>query len=548
VVPIVLIAALTLAGVFSVTAQLAVYLVTSELDRRIDSLQAASDAVVRAAPASRPGVMEGMVNLFYRDRYPGIEILLRDSGHLIRYPENGTLPAPLDGWQPTSGVLVRDHRLYLWSYARTPTGDVTVSAPLTRELLAGLAPNLGVIDRFSAAAAAERQPPARVPPPVNGLDREVRWFATVPAADWNHPGQPSEPLVIGVRTRVSAVLTAVFNRGADVAQNFLQITLIIGAVLFLIVELISLVIGISMVRTITGAVHRLYEGTQKMIEGDFSHRIEVAGRDQLADLGSSFNRMTAHLEQSLAVAKEKERLQSEIEIARQVQNHLYPREAPRTRTLRLKAVCQPARVVSGDYYDYAAIRDAQVALAIGDVAGKGISAALLTATLQSSLRAQLQSETAPSPSLLAAQLNQQLYAYTSAEKYATFCLGIYDETSGELSYTNAGHVPPVLIREGVPQRLEVNGTVVGAFPFSAFEESRVETKSGDLLVCFTDGVTEPENEYGEMFNEDRFIDLVARNSHRSEEQIIELVIDSVRQWTGSGELQDDMTILLARRI
>jgi sigma-B regulation protein RsbU (phosphoserine phosphatase) len=316
-----------------------------------------------------------------------------------------------------------------------------------------------------------------------------------------------------------------------------------------------------MTRTITGAVHRLYEGTQKVIEGQFSHRIEVKGNDQLAHLSASFNRMTEHLEQLLVVAKEKERLQSEIEIAREVQNQLYPREAPATRTLRLKAVCQPARMVSGDYYDYELIRNAQIAIAIGDVAGKGISAALLMATLQSSLRTQLQSafeiataagngHSTPSlsTSLLVSRLNNQLFAYTSPEKYATFCLGIYDETSGAFTYTNAGHLPPILIRDGVPERLDVNGTVVGAFPFAKYGESRVDMLSGDLLVCFTDGVSEPENEYGEMFGENRLIDLVARNSHRSEEEIIEMVIDSVRQWTASEELQDDMTILMARRV
>jgi sigma-B regulation protein RsbU (phosphoserine phosphatase) len=557
VVPIALIVALALAAAFSLTAQLAVYLVTSELDRRIDMLRATADAVVHAAPAARPG----LVKLFYSDRYPGLEILLRESGRPIRYPENGSLTPPLGEWKPTRGILLRDGSFYVWSYDKTPSGDVTVTAPLTREFLAGLVPSLGLVDRFPADPAAGRQPSAQLPPELNRFDEEVRWFATLPTADWDHPGQSSEPLMIVVRTRVSAVLAAVFNRNADVAQNFLQITLIGGAILFLIVELISLVIGVSMARTITGAVHRLYEGTQKVTEGQFSHRIEVQGNDQLADLSASFNRMTEHLQQLLVVAKEKERLQSEIEIAREVQNQLYPREAPQTRTLRLKAVCQPARMVSGDYYDYELIRNAQIAIAIGDVAGKGISAALLMATLQSSLRTQLQSAfeiataagnghstSSLSTSLLVSRLNNQLFAYTSPEKYATFCLGIYDEGSGAFTYTNAGHLPPILIRDGVPERLNVNGTVVGAFPSTKYGESRVDMQAGDLLVCFTDGVSEPENEYGEMFGEDRLIDLVARNSHRSEEEIIELVIDGVRQWTASEELQDDMTILMARRV
>jgi phosphoserine phosphatase RsbU/P len=153
-----------------------------------------------------------------------------------------------------------------------------------------------------------------------------------------------------------------------------------------------------------------------------------------------------------------------------------------------------------------------------------------------------------STSHLVSRLNNQLHAYTSPEKYATFCFGIFDEPTGIFTYTNAGHLPPLLVRNGVAERLDVNGTVVGAFPFAKYDESRVELKPSDLLVCFTDGITEPENEYGEMFGEERLIDLIARSSHLNDEQIIEVVLESVREWTATDELQDDMTVLLARRV
>jgi sigma-B regulation protein RsbU (phosphoserine phosphatase) len=309
-----------------------------------------------------------------------------------------------------------------------------------------------------------------------------------------------------------------------------------------------------MTRNITGAVHHLYEGTHRIMRGDFSHRIEVHGKDQLAELGVSFNRMTENLARLLTVAKEKERLQSEIEIAREVQNQLYPRAAPQTESMRLTAVCRPARMVSGDYYDYECTRDTYLALAIGDVAGKGISAALLMATLQSSLRTQLNAhlngnqDGPPSAARLVSQLNQYLYANTSAEKYTTLCLGLYDEVASSFVYTNGGHLPPALVRKGAVTRLDVNGTVVGAFPFAEYGESRISLEPGDLLVFFTDGVTEPENEYGEMFGEERFLDLVARHAHLGEDEIVRTVVESVREWTGSDELQDDMTLLLARRV
>ncbi|MBZ5605343.1 MAG: PP2C family protein-serine/threonine phosphatase, partial [Acidobacteriia bacterium] len=492
-------------------------------------------------------------------------VQVREGSRTIRYPENSTAPGANLLWGDTAGVLTRDGRFYLWTHNRAAWGDITIATPLTREYLANLVPNLGIVDLLEsstnrASFGSDGAPSEKIPAAVNRLDNEFSWYATIPMADWERPGKERSGFLV-VRSRASAVLSAVFNRKTDLFQSSLQIVLVIGVIVFFIVEIISLVIGVAMTRTITGAVHRLYDGTQRMIEGDFSHRIEVRGRDQLAELSRSFNTMTENLERLLVVAKEKERLQSEIEIAREVQSQLYPRSVPKSESLRVTAICQPARMVSGDYYDYECIRETQVALAIGDVAGKGISAALLMATLQSSLRTQLQSwlevaaaagngaaMKAVSTSRLVSRLNNQLYAYTSPEKYATFCLGVFDEAGSVFSYTNAGHLPPLLVREGVGHRLDVNGTVVGAFPFSIYDESHLELKSGDLLVFFTDGITEPENEYGEMFGEDRLVDLIARNAHRSEPEIVELVLSSVHQWTASEELQDDMTILMARRI
>jgi len=117
-----------------------------------------------------------------------------------------------------------------------------------------------------------------------------------------------------------------------------------------------------------------------------------------------------------------------------------------------------------------------------------------------------------------------------------------------LSYTNAGHPPPVVIRDGTVLRLEPNGMVVGAFAFADYGESRIDLLPGDLLACFTDGITEPENEYGEMFGEERLIDLLVKNSWRKQPEIIDAVYAAVRQWTASPEAQDDMTMLLARRV
>jgi sigma-B regulation protein RsbU (phosphoserine phosphatase) len=299
--------------------------------------------------------------------------------------------------------------------------------------------------------------------------------------------------------------------------------------------------------------------------GDFSHRIAVEGNDQLAELGRSFNGMTENLERLIVVEKEQERLKSEIEIAREVQSQLFPSSAPAMKTIELTGVCHPARMVSGDYYDFVRLGDSGLALAIGDVAGKGISAALLMAAIQSAMRTQLTagipvhamaasgSGNGKAHAILSAvdlvsQLNKQVYANTSAEKYATFYFGLYDDDTRTLTYTNAGHLPPILMRDGRTERLDVTGTVVGAFPFAVYEERRVELHRGDLLVAFTDGIVEPENEYGEAYGEDRLIDLLARYRHRESKEIITRVMETVEQWTGTSELFDDMTILVARGV
>jgi sigma-B regulation protein RsbU (phosphoserine phosphatase) len=243
-------------------------------------------------------------------------------------------------------------------------------------------------------------------------------------------------------------------------------------------------------------------------------------------------------------------MQSELAIASEVQQKLFPRTAPALRNLSLCGVCEPARSVSGDYYDYLAIPGGRVAMAIGDVAGKGISAALLMASIQSIMRTQLDEaglrHAAPGTRHMVAQLNRQLYANTSSEKYATFFFGLYDEASRLFTYTNAGHLQPLLIQGNTATLLEVTGTVVGAFPFIEYGEETVSLGAGDLLVSYTDGITEPENAYGEEFGIERLQETVQRNQHLETAEIVAKVMECVRQWSGAPELPDDMTVLIAR--
>jgi sigma-B regulation protein RsbU (phosphoserine phosphatase) len=567
VVPIVLILLLVAIGAYIVTGQVAVYLVTTELERRSAALLAPAQGLLYTAPQEVPDRIRWLAP-YFAERYPGLELVVRN-GREWRYPEGSTLslPARIEG--TLSGLALRNNQYYLWLQAGQGPASVVLTAPVTREMLGGLVPGLGevLLDFPPVLAGSEKMAralplAAGVRPPRGGLvpraagrlDIQIDWFSFVPVLGWEAPA------ALNVTSRPSAVLGVFFNKQWDLMQGEAGIGFLVVAGLFLLFVLLALWIGVSMTRTITGTVHGLYEATLRVTEGDFSHRTAIQGNDQLADLSRSFNLMTENLERLLRIEKEKERLQSEVEIAREVQNQLYPKDVPIVPGLELTASCSPARMVSGDYYDYLPLHDSKIALAIGDVAGKGISAALLMATVQASLRTQIRSclESAastpgapngfPTAAHLVTQLNQQLYAFTSAEKFATFYFGIYDDATGWLTYTNAGHPPPVLVRGEEVIRLETNGMVVGAFPFSEYGESRIHLEPGDLLVCFTDGITEPENEYGEMFGEDRLIELLVKHSWRKPGEIVETILEAVGQWTTQPEQHDDMTLLIARRL
>jgi len=441
-------------------------------------------------------------------------------------------------------------------------GEATVLYPVTSDVLSKLdrEGRLKVVSiQQLPGEGAETYVPvsrdARVPAPRNALDLSVDGIFPLQISSWDSPTDQTTALLV-VTARMSTVLGIIFEQraGQRITLNDLATTFFIAIIaLFLFIEIASLRAGIKLSRTITGSVHELYQGTQRIKEGDFSYRIPVKGDDQLAELGSSFNTMTENLGRLIVVAKEKERLQSELEIAREVQNQLFPRDVPSSKTLELKGVCKPARVVSGDYYDFMAMAGSELAFAIGDVAGKGISAALLMATIQSTMRTQLSATNGATPmhfsaARLVAQLNRQLFASTTPEKYATFFFAIYDEARRALTYTNAGHLPPILVRSGGFTNLDPTGTVVGAFPFAKYEERTVELENGDIVVAYTDGIVEPENPYGEMFGEHRMKDLVLRYAYAGSSEIIARIMEAVVQWTGSSELQDDMTMVVVRRI
>ena len=551
-------------GAWAFTTELAIYLANSALARRIESIDGAA-RVLQSMPPDRRATAAPEFQRSVGREFPGFRLYLKSkTGELQHFPpDSPDLNIP-PGWKNANGLLVWHHRFYGWSRLVTSDEEITALAPLSDSTIGSLVPNLGAIGLVERADAQNDKRGRRadevahagsfsLPRAMNRFDVPLGWIASVSHSHIEAPNQTFET-VLYISSRPSAVFNTVFGNAESFRGVLFQVFLAV-AILFLIVEGVAILIGLRLSGRLTNAVNQLHEGTRRVIRGDFRHRIQVRAHDQLGELGESFNQMTSNLERLLAVEKEKERMQTELEIAREVQGQLFPKEAAPVNGLRLIAQCDPARMVSGDYYDYAEIGRGQLAFALGDVAGKGISAALLMATLQAALRAQIsQHQTSASradlnPACVISILNKQVFAATSAEKYATFFFAVFDPKTYALTYTNAGHLSPLLLRDGEFTPLDSNGTVVGAFSFAKYDSSTVAMKPDDLLVCYTDGITEPENAYGEMFGEEeRLMDLVKKHSSQPDSEIVRIVLDSVRGWTGNPELFDDMTLLLARGV
>jgi sigma-B regulation protein RsbU (phosphoserine phosphatase) len=412
-----------------------------------------------------------------------------------------------------------------------------------------------------------------IPAPSLAVDSEITFGTPLSVVDWTSATGERQRAgaLVRVQTRPSVLYQRLFAALGDLAEGVGYMLLVI-AILFAIVVLLALIVGWKLIRSITSAVAQLYEGTQHVNRGDFSHRIKVQSTDQLATLANSFNSMTTSIEKLVQEQKEKQRLEGELAIAQEVQAQLYPKSITQLESLEVHGFCRPARTVSGDYYDFLGLNSDKLMLAVGDISGKGISAALMMATIHSAVRAysiedvavlrepveiavaggtglMLASEARErevSAAALLTLLNHQLYESTPAAKYATLFLGIYDGATRRLTYANGGHLPPILISEdGSSRLLDCGGTVVGLFDNLSFPEETVQLRPGDLLVAYSDGVTEPENDYGE-FGEERLIQLVRANRHLPLERITEIVTTAVEDWIGDNEQPDDVTLVLAR--
>ncbi len=463
-----------------------------------------------------------------------------------------------------------------FSTARNPTQAVVVDIPVDDVVLEQLHQSTGIEpglisligeqeDETARPLPGKAQPP---PPPDTSLVRRVstavgtkwlvRWVIFFDFTDWNT--SQTRPVGMSIRLSVADILERISSaQGRVLGRSIGEWTVFVLsfiALLFLIIETAAFVMGLTLARSMTGAIHELFDGTERVRQGDFVHRIAVKGRDQLGELAESFNAMTANIEDLLVQAQEKRRLEEELRIAREIQMSLLPRGAMQMAGLSVTALCVPAREVGGDYYDFFPLDDHRVGLLIADVAGKGTSAAFYMAELKGLVLSL--SRIYESPRQLLIEVNNIISDNIDSRSFITMTYAMVDVRRRTVTYARAGHTPLIYLPSANGARREAkvitpSGMVVGlrieglgTLFETNLEEVTLPFSHGDVFCWFTDGITEAMNDQSDFFGEDRLRDLVTEHAELSSEELRERIMREVEAFVGDADAHDDMTMILLK--
>jgi phosphoserine phosphatase RsbU/P len=574
VVPILLILTLGVLAGRILYSQLGAYLLYEDIHARINTLGDMAEHIAAAHGTPLTGtseeeserVLASQSHLVHDRELPALNITFSD--------DSSFLHKVAGGGDAFSGLLQEEDKLWLTSIRliREPRGIrvVKLQVPVTPEFLAAIAPDVGAIqlnlmqkatgaaretviyksgdERYTAGgriAAKSRT----LQPEGFWIDPSVSVVSRLNAAYVSRDGsvEHNRPVLAVTNARPTRLNARIFNSLGELRDSYLLLLIIVGVV-FLLIELAALITGINMTRRITTAITELYQATQYVQSGDLTHRVRVERRDQLGVLGESFNLMTGSISGLIEEQKQRQRLENEISIAREVQNQLFPKRLPSVPGVEVEAICKAARSVSGDYYDFIQLTPTHIAVAIADISGKGISAALLMASLQAALRSQLLmggSETLGTDELVS-RLNKHLVRNTADDRFATFFIAVYDSATRTVRYTNAGHLPSFLLSKNRVDRMDKGGMVLGVYEESTYEENSLTVPSDALLVGYSDGLVEPENVYGEEFGIRRLLEAAVRVQSAAPSSVAESLMTTAEEWAGSAEQADDMTVIVAR--
>jgi serine phosphatase RsbU (regulator of sigma subunit) len=390
------------------------------------------------------------------------------------------------------------------------------------------------------------------------LQEPLGWVTPLDHTNWT-TGEMSS-VAVGFRMGLGAVFKSLSGPSFDrlnrwtLGQIILVGLAIVGA-LFLIIQAVAFMMGLTLARSITGSVHELFAGTERVRRGDFTHKIAIRSRDQLGELAASFNSMTASIEDLLQQKAEKERLEQELRIARSIQMSLLPQATLAFPGISLSGHCVPAREVGGDYYDFLPLDDSRIGILIADVAGKGTSAALYMAELKGLMLSLSELHASPRHLMIAA--NRIISKHLDARSFITMMYAVVDLRARTITLARAGHCPLVYVPgpyavSRAPQTLQPDGMVLGlqfdtGDLFSrTLAEVTLPLGLGDLFLLYTDGISEAMNVAGDYFGDARLADLACLHADLASDDLRDCILSEVRTFAGLAPQHDDMTMVLLK--
>jgi len=331
-----------------------------------------------------------------------------------------------------------------------------------------------------------------------------------------------------------------------------MIALLALAVTMLIFEAFMFIFGVRITTGFTSAVRALYRGTKRIAIGDMDTNIEIPNEDELGNLATSFNAMTKAVKKGREEAILRAHLESELDTARKIQEKLLPHDMPRFRGFEIVGTSIPSKQVGGDYFDFLDLGEGQLGIAIADVSGKGIPAALLMANLQASLHAQtFETEKVAD---VTARINNLLVKSTDSNMFVTFFYGLLNRNKSTFTSTNAGHNHPLLLRSDLTMEyLTKGGLVLGFLPDQKYAQQTTILQPGDVLVLYTDGITEartPEEDKAvedRLFGEDRLVQIIKDSASLSAREIQSAILNAVSIHTKNTPQGDDITLVIIKR-
>lgn len=359
-----------------------------------------------------------------------------------------------------------------------------------------------------------------------------------------------DAFALTVRTSLRDILLGLFDKLRDNPWQAIPVAALVALGLLLLpLFATNLRMVRGMGRSITHAIRALREGARAFSEGRLAHRILIEGEDDLWDAAQQFNTMAAGLEQAREAEQQRTRYENELEVARRIQARLLPTSPPSVPGYDLAGRSESAREVGGDYYDHLDLGDGRWLLVIADVSGKGVPASLLMSGFRAALIGMTSGQEAPAMERVAYRLNEFLHQSVEAGRFVTAFLGVLDTTSGRFAYVNAGHNPPLLRRaSGRVDTLTEGGLILGILPGSTYDSAETVLEPGDLMLLFTDGVTEGADASGEQWGDDRLVTRLGTVHPLPAREVAERIVREVRTFEGQSGPADDLTVLVVKRL